>query len=202
MISENAATSTGVDNILLAGDGLPIPMKSSAKTVDEYLQALPEDRRAAISAVRKVILDNLPKGYQECMSYGMIGYVVPHSLYPKGYHCDPKLPLPFANLGSQKNHMALYLMNLYGDAKTEQWFQKAWRAAGKKLDMGKACIRFRRLDDVPLEVVGQVIARTPVADYIARIESYFNSRPQGVANHPTAPPSSSLGDGLNTKSAM
>ena len=168
--------SLGVDSIPVAGDGLRTPMKSTAQTVDEYLKGLPEDRRKAISAVRKVILDNLPKGYQECMSYGMIGYVVPHSIYPKGYHCDPKLPLPLANLGSQKNHMALHLMTVYGDANTEQWFHKAWKAAGKKLDMGKACVRFKRLDDVPLEVVGQVIARTPVADYIARIESYFSSR--------------------------
>jgi hypothetical protein len=146
-------------------------MKSTAETVDEYIKSLPADRREAISAVRSVILANLPDGYQECMSYGMIGYVVPHSIYPKGYHCDPRLPLPFANLGSQKNHMALHLCSVYGDSKTEQWFRKAWQAAGKKLDMGKACVRFKRLEDVPLEVVGQVIARTPVAAYIARIES-------------------------------
>ena len=94
-------------------------MKSTAKTVDEYVKGLPEDRRKAISAIRKVILDNLPEGYQECMSYGMIGYVVPHSIYPKGYQCNPKLPLPFVNLGSQKNHMALYLMCIYGDAKAD-----------------------------------------------------------------------------------
>ena len=155
-------------------------MKSTAKTVDEYVKSLPEDRREAISAIRKVILDNLPEGYQECISYGMIGYVVPHSIYPKGYKCNPKLPLPFVNLGSQKNHMALYLMCTYGDAKTDQWFRKAWEKTGRKLDGGKAqqmgrigCIRFKRLEDVPLEVVGQLIARTPVADYIARIESVF-----------------------------
>ncbi len=152
------------------------PMKSTATTVDEYVNGLPPDRKEAISAVRKVILANLPHGYEECMSYGMIGYVVPHSIYPKGYKCDPKLPLPFVNLGSQKNHMALYLMNVYGDSKTEQWFRRAWEGAGKKLDMGKACVRFKRLEDVPLEVVGQVIARTPVADYIARIESFFSAR--------------------------
>ena len=150
-------------------------MKSTAKTVDEYLKGLPEDRREAISAVRSVILANLPEGYQECMSYGMIGYVVPHSIYPKGYHCDPRLPLPFANLGSQKNHMALHLCSVYGDSKTEQWFRKAWQATGKKLDMGKACVRFKRLEDIPLDIVGQVIARTPVASYIARIESIRSS---------------------------
>jgi hypothetical protein len=151
-------------------------MKSTAKTVDEYVKGLPEDRRKAISALRKVILDNLPEGYQECMSYGMIGYVVPHSVYPKGYHCNPKLPLPFVNLGSQKNHMALYLMCIYGDAKADQGFRKAWEKTGRKLDGGKGCIRFKRLEDVPLEVVGQLVARIPVADYIARIESVFNSR--------------------------
>ncbi|SPE60370.1 conserved hypothetical protein [Verrucomicrobia bacterium] len=151
-------------------------MKSTAKTVDEYVKGLPEDRREAISAIRKVILDNLPEGYQECMSYGMIGYVVPHSVYPKGYQCNPKLPLPFANLGSQKNHMALYLMCIYGDAKTDQWFRKAWEKTGRKLDGGKGCIRFKRLEDVPLEVVGQLVARMPMAEYIARIESVFDSR--------------------------
>jgi hypothetical protein len=151
-------------------------MKSNATTVDEYVEGLPEDRRKAISALRKVILDNLPKGYQECMNYGMIGYVVPHSVYPQGYHCNPKLPLPFVNLGSQKNHMALHLMCIYMDAKTDQWFRKAWEQTGKKLDAGKGCIRFKRLEDVPLEVVGQLIARIPVADYIARIESAIGSR--------------------------
>jgi len=145
-------------------------MKSTAATVEDYLKSLPEDRREAISAVRKVVLANLPKGYEECMSYGMIGYVVPHRLYPAGYRCDPKLPLPFANLASQKNHMALYLMTVYGDPATEQWFRKAWQAAGKKLDMGKCCVRFKKLEDVPLDVIGQVIARVPVEKYIARIE--------------------------------
>lgn len=150
-------------------------MKSSAKTVSEYLRSLPDDRREAISAVREVILANLPKGYEECMSYGMIGYVVPHSIYPAGYHCDPTLPLPYANLASQKNHMALYLMCVYGDKATEQWFRKAWQAAGKKLDMGKSCVRFKKLEDVSLEVIGQVIARVPVEKYIARIEKVMGT---------------------------
>jgi hypothetical protein len=167
-----------IDTVFGKGDGAhnQAPMKSTAKTVQEYLNGLPPDRREAISAVRKVILANLPEGYQECMSYGMIGYVVPHSIYPNGYHCNPKLPLPYANLGSQKNHMALHLMTIYGDAKTEHWFRAAWERAGKKLDLGKACVRFKRLEDVPLEVVGQIIARTPVADYVERIETYFNSK--------------------------
>ena len=150
-------------------------MKSSAKTVNEYLRSLPDDRREAISAVREVILANLPQGYEECMSYGMIGYVVPHSIYPAGYRCDPKLPLPYANLGSQKNHMALYLMCVYGDKATEQWFRNAWQAAGKKLDMGKSCVRFKKLEDVSLEVIGQVIAHAPVDEYIRRIEKVLGT---------------------------
>jgi hypothetical protein len=156
-------------------------MQSSAKTVAEYLKSLPADRRSAINAVRKVILDNLPEGYEECMSYGMIGYVVPHRIYPKGYHCDPSLPLPFANLASQKNHMALYLMCCYGDKATDQWFREAWLAAGKKLDMGKSCVRFKKLEDVPLEVIGQLIARVPVKNYIARIEQVLSERPGKAA---------------------
>jgi Domain of unknown function (DU1801) len=150
-------------------------MKSSATTVEEYLQGLPAERRMAINAVRKVILANLPKGYVECMSYGMIGYVVPHRLYPAGYHCDPKLPLPYANLGSQKNHMVLHLMTVYFHPTTGQWFRKAWQAAGKKLDMGKCCVRFKKLEDVPLEVIGQIIARVPVKDYIARVEKVIGA---------------------------
>jgi len=150
--------------------GYFLRMTSKAPTVSEYLQSLPEDRRAALNAVRKVVLDNLPEGYAECMQYGMIGYVVPHSLYPAGYHCNPAQPLTYASLGSQKNHMALYLMSVYGHTETAEWFRKAWQATGKKLDMGKACVRFKRLEDVPLEVVGQVIARTPVKQYIARVE--------------------------------
>ncbi len=155
-------------------------MKSSAKTVNEYLRSLPDDRREAISAVREVILAHLPKGFEECMSYGMIGYVVPHRIYPAGYRCDPKLPLPYANLGSQKDHMALYLMCVYGDKATEQWFRKAWQAAGKKLDMGKSCVRFKKLEDVSLEVIGQVIARVPVDEYIRRIEKVLGTTSKKV----------------------
>jgi hypothetical protein len=156
-------------------------MKNSATTVEEYLRGLPTDRRVAISAVRKVIQTNLPKGYVECMSYGMIGYVVPHSLYPAGYHCDPRLPLPLACLGSQKNHMALHLMTVYGDPATEKWFRQAWAAAGKKLDMGKACMRFKKIEDVPLKVIGQLVARVPVKDHIARMEKNLAASKSGKA---------------------
>jgi hypothetical protein len=148
-------------------------MQSSARTVQEYLTGLPADRREAITAVRGVILANLPKGYEECMSYGMIGYVVPHSIYPKGYQCNPKLPLPFVNLGSQKNHMALHLMCCYGDPKLKAWFEKAWKDTGKKFDMGGGCVRFKKLEDVPLDVIRQLIAKLPVDVYIRRIEEVF-----------------------------
>ncbi len=152
-------------------------MTSNAKTVEEYLASLPPDRRTAIGAVRNVILTNLPAGYEEVMQYGMIGYVVPHSIYPAGYHCDPTKPLTYALLGSQKNHMAIYLCNVYGHKETETWFRKAFAASGKKLDMGKSCVRFKKLEQLPLEVIGQVIARTPVDKYIACIEQILNRRP-------------------------
>ena len=151
-------------------------MKSTAKSADEYLAELAQDRRTALGAVRQVILDNLPKGYEESMQYGMIGYVVPHSLYPAGYHCDPKVPLPYACLGSQKSHMALHVMGAYGDKATHDWLQKSFKAAGKKLDMGKACLRFKKLDDLPLDVIGQLIARIPVKAYIARVEQFIQQR--------------------------
>src|SRR4051794_411384 len=148
-------------------------MQSSAKTVQEYLKELPADRREAINTVRGVILANLPKGYEECMSYGMIGYVVPHRIYPKGYQCNPKLPLPFVNLASQKSHMAIYLMCCYCDPKLKAWLEKAGKAAGKKFNMGGGCLRFKKLEDVPLKVIGQLVASLPVDVYIRRIEKVF-----------------------------
>jgi hypothetical protein len=146
-------------------------MQSKAETVAEYLARLPEDRRKAISKVRAVIRKHLPNGFAERMQYGMIGYVVPHSIYPPGYHCDPKQPLPFACLASQKNYMALYLMTVYGDPDMERWFRSEFKARGKKLDMGKSCIRFRKLDDLPLDVVGEAIARVPADEYVRRYEA-------------------------------
>ena len=126
-------------------------MQSSARTVQEYLKELPADRREAINAVRGVILANLPKGYQ----------------------CNPKVPLPFVNLGSQKNHMAFHLMCCYGDPKLKARFEKAWKDAGKKFDMGGGCVRFKKLEDVPLEVIGELVASLPVDVYIRRIERVF-----------------------------
>jgi hypothetical protein len=163
-------------------------MQSSAKNVQEYMKELPADRRAAINAVRDVILSNLPEGYEERISYGMIGYVVPHSIYPKGYRCNPKLPLPFVNLASQKNHMALHLMCCYGDPKLKASFEKAWKDAGKKFDMGGGCVRFKKLEDVPLEVIGQLVARLPVDVYIRRIEKVFAEIAEARAAKKTAKP--------------
>lgn len=146
-------------------------MQSQAKTVKQYLDELPADRRAAIETVRAVILKNLPAGYEEGMQYGMIGYYVPHSVYPPGYHCDPKQPLPFASLASQKNHMAIYMMTLYSDGKNENWFREAWAKTGKKLDMGKCCIRFKRIDDLPLPLIGKAIKLVSVKKFIEHYES-------------------------------
>ncbi len=146
-------------------------MTSSAKTVAEYLAQLPPDRRAAIEAVRAVILANLDGDYEEGIQYGMIGYYVPHRVYPPGYHCDPKQPLPFAALASQKAHMAVYLSCVYESEAEAGWFRTAWAATGRKLDMGKSCVRFRRLEDVALEVIGEAVRRTPARAFVARYEA-------------------------------
>lgn len=139
---------------------------------------LPEDRRATLEAVRRVILAHLPDGYEECIQCGMIVYVVPLRLYPPGYYCNPDHPLQYAALASQKNYLTLYLMTVYGDPATAEWFRKAFEAAGKKLDMGKACVRFKKLDDLPLDVIGQTIARVPVKAYLARIEQALQRTPR------------------------
>lgn len=135
---------------------------SSAKTVDQYLASLPADRRAVVAAVRETILANLDAGFTEGMSYGMIGYHVPHSLYPAGYHCDPEQPLPYAGLAAQKNYYSVYLFGVYSDPDEARQFERDWKAAGKKLDMGRCCVRFKRLDDVPLDVLAAAIRRWPL----------------------------------------
>lgn len=151
-------------------------MQSKATTVQQYLAELPADRRAAIQAVREVILQNLDQGYEEGMQYGMIGYHVPHRIFPAGYHCDPKQPLPFAALASQKNYMAVYLWSVYAEGSEERWFREAWARTGKKLDMGKCCIRFRRLEDAALNVIGEAIRRVPMKTHIAQYQSSLENR--------------------------
>jgi hypothetical protein len=144
-------------------------MKSKASTVKEYLASLPEDRRKGIEVVRKVILKNLDKQYEESMLWGMIGYAVPHRVWPTGYHCDPSKPLMMAALSSQKNNLSVYLMSVYSDKAERAWFQKAWAKSGKKLNMGGSCIRFTKVEDAALDVIGEAIRRTPAKTYI---ESY------------------------------
>ena len=161
-------------------------MQSKAATVEQYLAELPADRRDALQAVRKVILKNLDKNYAEGMSYGMMGYHVPHSIYPAGYHCDPKQPLPFAGLASQKGHMSLYLMCLYSNPAELRWFTDAWKKTGKKLDMGKSCIRFKKLDDLALDVIGEAIRRIPAKAYIQHYESAFLSKSKAAATRAKA----------------
>jgi hypothetical protein len=152
-------------------------MQSSAGNVNEYLASLAEDRRAAIAAVRQTILDNLDGGYGEGMSYGMIGYFVPHAIFPAGYHCNPRDPLPFAGLAAQKNHMAVYLMALYLDAEgaEQEWFRQQWAKSGKRLDLGKSCIRFKKLADLDLATIGEAVRRMPAERYIA----LYNAARQG-----------------------
>lgn len=143
-------------------------MQSKATTVAKYLAQLPADRRAALSAVRKAILANLDKDYEEGMGYGMISYHVPHRVFPPGYHCNPGQPLPFAALASQKNYMSIYLMSAYGEGAEEGWLRAQFAAAGKKLDMGKCCIRFKKLEDLPLAVIGEAIRRVPAKAFVER----------------------------------
>jgi hypothetical protein len=161
-------------------------VQSKATTVQHYLAELPEDRRAAIEAVRDVILKNLDKDFEEGMQYGMIGYYVPHSIYPPGYHCDPRQPLGFAHLASQKNYMALYMMCLYGDPNQLKWFQTEWKNAGKKLDMGKSCIRFKKVEDLALRVIGEAIRRVTARKYIEVCERAIGDRQKAPAKKAAA----------------
>lgn len=154
-------------------------MQSKATSVKEYLAGLPDDRGKIISSVRAVIRKNLPKGYEEGMQYSMIGYYVPHRVYPAGYHCNPEQPLPFAALASQKNYVSLYLMCIYSDPAHLKWFQEAWAKTGLKLDMGKGCVRFKKLEQVPLDVIGAAIRRVPVAKYIKHYESVIGRNGAG-----------------------
>jgi len=142
-------------------------MQSDAKTVEEYFEALPEDRKSAMTQLRRVIIDNIPPGFSEQMSYGMVGYVVPHTTYPAGYHCDPKLPLPFVNIASQKNFIALYHMGMYADKEMLDWFTSEYpKHSSSKLDMGKSCIRFKKPDQIPYELIGRLIKKISVDDWI------------------------------------
>lgn len=146
-------------------------MRIEADTVDDYLKKLPEDRQIAVGAIRDVLQKNLSSDYKECLSYGMIGYVVPHEIYPDGYHCDPKLPLPFINLASQKNFVALYHMGVYAQPDLLEWFQSEYAArVPHKLDMGKSCIRFKKLDQIPLDLIGELAQKMDAQQWITLYE--------------------------------
>lgn len=143
-------------------------MQSKAKTVKEYLASLEPSRRASIEAVAKVVRANLDPQLEEGMQYGMIGWYVPHRVFPEGYHCDPKQPLPYACLAAQKNYNSLYLMTAYAEGSTgEAWIRKAWPKTAKPLNMGKSCIRFATADDLALDVIGEAVRRVSVAEHLA-----------------------------------
>ncbi|MGB5362242.1 MAG: DUF1801 domain-containing protein [Aureibaculum sp.] len=151
-------------------------MTSDAKTPEEYISTLPEDRKEAISKLRKIVLKNLPKGFTETMGYGMLAYVVPHSIYPAGYHCDTKLPLPFINIASQKNFIALYHMGIYAKKDLLNWFVNEYPNYSKrKLDMGKSCIRFKKIDDIPYDLIGELAGKMTPMEWIEIYEDVIKN---------------------------
>lgn len=149
-------------------------MKIEASTVDEYIKNAPKERQEALDKLRSVILENIPDDFEEMMNYGMPGYVVPHSKYPPGYHCDPKLPLPFVNFASQKNFIAFYHMGIYANEKLLTWFKKEYsKAVPTKLDMGKSCIRFKKTEQIPFKLIGELVQRVSAEEWITIYESKF-----------------------------
>ncbi|MEH6764445.1 MAG: DUF1801 domain-containing protein [Aequorivita antarctica] len=147
-------------------------MQSKASTPDQYIKELPEDRKGVMQELRETVKKNLPKGFEETMQYGMISYVVPHSIYPGGYHCKPTDPLPFLSIASQKNHIAFYHMAIYSDPKLYEWFTEEYPKHAKgKLDMGKSCIRFKNPKNIPFELLGELTTKVSVDQWIAKYES-------------------------------
>lgn len=149
-------------------------MKITAKTPDEYVNLLDENRQKIFQQLRKVIKKNLPKGFVETISYGSIGYVVPHDIYPKGYHCDPKLPLPFINIASQKNHISIHHLGIYASKELCGWFDAEYKKQyTSKLDLGKGCIRFKEKDNIPYDLIGQLVTKISVDEWIKMYEKAF-----------------------------
>lgn len=147
-------------------------MKYEASTVEEYISQLPEERQEVLQKLRNIIKENLPEGFEEGINYNMIGYYVPHSKYPDGYHCDPKLPLPFMNLASQKNSVNLYHSGIYANKDLHDWFVAEYpKHAKRKLDMGKSCIRFKKLDDIPYELIAELCTKMSVDEWVSTYES-------------------------------
>lgn len=149
-------------------------MTTPGTTPDEIIENVPEERKEALIKLRNTILNNLPAGFQECVNYGMISYVVPHSIYPSGYHCDPKLPLPFLSFASQKNFIAIYHMGIYADPELLDWFISEYQQISKtKLDMGKSCMRFKKPDQIPFDLIGTLVSKMGPQDWINRYENAF-----------------------------
>ncbi len=152
-------------------------MTSDTKTPEDYIQNLPENRKVALTKLRKIILKNLPKGFTETMGYGMIGYVVPHKIYPNGYHCNPKLPLPFMHIASQKNFVAVYHMGIYVKKELLDWFVDEYpKHVKRKLDMGKSCIRFKKIEDIPYQLIGELCKKITPAEWINIYENAFKNK--------------------------
>ena len=152
-------------------------MQSSTKTIQDYLNELPEERKTAFLKLRKCILDNIPKGFEEQLSYGMVGYVVPHSIYPNGYHCNPKLPLPFIAIASQKNFIVIHHLGIYANTKLLEWFTTEYpKHCNQKLDIGKGCIRFKKLDQIPFDLIGELVRKMPVENWIECYETQIKNR--------------------------
>ncbi len=151
-------------------------MPTKPTTIQEYLYAIPEERKASFDKLRSTILENIPEGFEETMSYKMLGYVVPHSIFPAGYHCDPKLPLPFINIANQKGFIALYHMGLYADSTIHNWFVEEYPKVCKyKLDMGKSCIRFKKMEDIPYELIAELIRKFTPEQWISLYQKSFTS---------------------------
>ena len=149
-------------------------MQSKATTVAKYLNELPEERKQVINRLRETILKNIPNGFIEEVSYGMIGYVVPHTLYPNGYHCNPKLPLPFINIASQKNFIAIYHMGIYANPELLKWFTDEFpKHSSLKLDMGKSCMRFKKIDQIPFDLIAELVQKMSVKDWIQTYKAQF-----------------------------
>lgn len=152
-------------------------MTSDAKNPDEYINSLPEDRKKYMEKLRNVILKNLPKGFQEGMGYGMMGYSVPHSIYPNGYHCKPSDPLPFMGMASQKNSINFYHMGIYADKELYDWFVGEYpKHSTRKLDMGKSCMRFKKFEEIPFDLIGELVTKISVEDWIETYESAFRKK--------------------------
>lgn len=152
-------------------------MQYKATSPEDYMSQIPDDRKEPMKKLRQVILNNLPKGVEETMSYGMLGYVIPHSVYPEGYHCTPELPLPFMNLASQKNFIAVYSMVLYAKKDLMDWFTSEYSKQCKyKLDMGKSCIRLKRMDDIPFDLIGQLTAKVSAEDWIKLYDDLYKNK--------------------------